>query len=322
MATTPGAFFDQASPTELSALLTNVPRAFSGFATTNGTTGADRFVGSSKSEIFVLGAGDKLVKGGSGYDAVVTDQSFKMNPSQSIEVVKLTGSTNAKVTGDNGNNNIFGNDGNNVLSGGAGKDVIVGDAGNDRIAGGQGNDKLFGGAGDDSLTGDAGNDLLDGGDGSDKLMGGAGKDTLMGGAGNDVLDGGADNDRLLGGEGDDLLKGMAGDDKLFGDAGNDKLMGGTGKDSLVGGGGADTLTGGAGKDIFVMEAQAKELVDVITDFVKGQDVIDVSGTGTKSFSELKLETTEGGTLVTAKDGTVFKLAGYDPDDVKSSFFDF
>ncbi|MCC2673819.1 MAG: hemolysin-type calcium-binding protein [Ramlibacter sp.] len=79
------------------------------------------------------------------------------------------------------------------------------------------------------------------------------------------------NDRMRGFGGNDLLAGKAGNDTLAGDGGNDTLCGGTG---------SDILTGGAGSDVFdfnlaTESSNAKR--DVITDFVRGMDKIDLSG---------------------------------------------
>ena len=100
------------------------------------------------------------------------------------------------------------------------------------------------------------------------LTGGAGNDTLTG----DAIDAGS-YDKLFGLAGNDILSGLAGNDSLDGGAGNDALTGGAGK---------DTLTGGAGNDVFYFKAVADSGVtastwDVITDFVRGQDRIDLSG---------------------------------------------
>lgn len=86
------------------------------------------------------------------------------------------------------------------------------------------------------------------------------------------------------------LIGTAGVDKLTADdrgsyldgkAGNDVLKGGAGNDTLVGGSGRDVMTGGGGHDTFVFKAVSDMGTnaanrDVITDFVKGQDKIDLS----------------------------------------------
>lgn len=96
--------------------------------------------------------------------------------------------------------------------------------------------------------------------------------TNPGTPGDDVVNGTTGNDELSGGDGND---------KLLGKAGNDVLDGGTGNDKLIGGGGADTMTGGTGADMFVYTSIWDSTPgtlnhDVITDFVSGEDKIDLS----------------------------------------------
>jgi serralysin len=60
----------------------------------------------------------------------------------------------------------------------------------------------------------------------------------------------------------------------------EKAIGGSGADTFVGGKGANTLVGNAGADIFAYLTAADSTAaarDVINDFVKGQDKIDLSG---------------------------------------------
>ena len=182
----------------------------------------------------------------------------------------MTSSATAAVT-TAGVNTITGNSRSNTLLSTVGDDVIDGGAGLDTVSytkataavsvtlasnaaqntGGAGTDTLLN---IENLTGSRYNDTLTGNAGANRLNGGAGKDTLTGNAGNDVLTGGAGNDTLLGGEG------------------NDTLIGGTGK---------DVLTGGAGKDVFKFNSRTESGLtstqrDVITDFVQGQDKINLS----------------------------------------------
>ena len=128
-----------------------------------------------------------------------------------------------------------------------------------------------GGSGNDKLVGSLGNDTLFGESGSDTLLGGDGNDKLFGGSGHDVLDGGKDNDLLDGGTGKDQLDGGAGNDVLKAGSGNDVLKGGLGQDILTGGAGADTFTFQITSDSPAGQA------DVITDFERGQDMIDLRG---------------------------------------------
>ena len=116
------------------------------------------------------------------------------------------------------------------------------------IIGTNGKDTLDGGAGDDVLDGGNGKDFLNGEDGNDLLLGGRGKDTLIGGAGNDTLDGGSLDDTLNGAAGNDLL---------------------------ISGRGQDTVTGGAGADTFLYNVP-QDGRDTITDFMAGEDIIDLS----------------------------------------------
>lgn len=81
----------------------------------------------------------------------------------------------------------------------------------------------------------------------------------------------------------DLLIGGLGNDTLNGLTGNDTLVGGTGNDTLTGGAGDDTLIGGNGSDIFRYDARGFGQ-DTITDFVQGQDRIDLSPLGIGDFS--------------------------------------
>jgi serralysin len=195
---------------------------------------------------------------------------------------------NAK--GGSGDDVIIGNAVANILDGGAGTDTVSyrgadsgvtlslaslrgtgGDAAGDRyvsieqaegsafadtLGGGNNGDGLSGLAGDDTLNGFNGADTLEGGDGNDSLSGGNHDDTLDGGAGDDALDGGNHNDVLLGGDGDDNLSGGNHNDVLNGGAGNDVLVGGNQNDVF-----AFTDLGGT---------------DVVADFRRGQDKIDLS----------------------------------------------
>lgn len=84
-----------------------------------------------------------------------------------------------------------------------------------------------------------------------------------------TLGGAAGNDRLTGGAGNDNLDGGAGSDVLNGGAGNDVIRGGTS---------GDVLTGGLGFDTFVFASvgeSANGNPDRITDFIAGQDMLDL-----------------------------------------------
>ena len=262
-------------------------------------------------------------------------------------VENLVGSNAGDVIrGGNVANTILGRGGDDVIDGRGGADILKGEGGADELIGGEGFDRLEGGAGNDVLRGGAAVDELFGGDGADILFGGAGGDLLNGGQGFDfvsytdatagvVIDlrnpngnaGDAAGDRLflienlVGSNRDDVVRGGNVANQVFGRNGDDIVDGRGGADLIDGGGGADTLTGGAGFDTFRYRLVGESAVgasDRITDFTRGQDVIDLSaidadtGTagnqafrfvGTDAFSgsagEVRFVSADGGVTITA-----------------------
>jgi serralysin len=100
--------------------------------------------------------------------------------------------------------------------------------------------------------------------------------------GNDTISGSAASDRLFAWNGNDILNGNGGNDRLNGGFGADTLRGGAGNDTLTGGNAKDRMGGGSGMDIFDFNSTAESgpysgSRDVITDFTRGQDKIDLSG---------------------------------------------
>lgn len=193
------------------------------------------------------------------------------------------------IRGLDDNDIIFGLGGADLLDGGSGADILNGEAGNDTLSGGSqddllsgetGDDVLFGNEGSDVLIGGAGADRLNGEQGDDALFGGTGADLLAGEDGNDQLFGSADNDIQLGGAGNDAVNGEGGNDQLFGGAGADSVSGEDGDDRLYGDAGGDVLVGGGGRDTFIFrevgDSSTAGGVDIIADFVAGQDLVDVS----------------------------------------------
>lgn len=187
------------------------------------------------------------------------------------------------LVGSDGHDSLWGGSGNDTLAGHEGADALYGESGQDRLSGFEGNDTLFGGSGNDELYGYLDHDQLNGGSGDDLLDGGSGHDRLVGDVALDMLNSPdrTSNDTLSGGDGQDTLYGGFGNDVLMGGNGNDLLVGDTGDDTLVGGMGQDTLTGGSGRDsgrdVFVFNPSNEAYLTTITDFVSGEDRIDVSG---------------------------------------------
>ncbi|MGX3066505.1 Ig-like domain-containing protein [Ursidibacter arcticus] len=171
---------------------------------------------------------------------------------------------------------------------------LIGSAFNDTLTGNNANNQIFGGAGDDTIKGGLGNDFINGGEGADLMFGEQGDDiyvvddvadVVTEKAGKDTdhiyslvnytLDENVENLTLIGtkakeGKGNTLNNVIRGND-----VGN-TLSGLEGDDTLIGGLGIDTLTGGAGKDTFVFDSALNGKADIITDFVSGEDKIQLS----------------------------------------------
>lgn len=166
-----------------------------------------------------------------------------------------------------------------TLDGAKTADKIFADAGADVIDGAAGDDLIDGGGDDDRLIGAKGDDVLWGGDGVDQLKGGSGNDQLWGQGLRDKLNGGDGDDYMVGGSGNDALRGGDGNDTAIGGSGNDLIDGGSAFDKISGGKGADTMTGGDSADIFFFGPKDSPVGaghDVVTDFVHGQDLVDLT----------------------------------------------
>jgi Ca2+-binding RTX toxin-like protein len=102
-----------------------------------------------------------------------------------------------------------------------------------------------------------------------------------------TLTGTSGDDQIYGNKAKETLDGREGDDELKGGIGDDTLIGGAGNDTLLGGVGADNLTGGPGADRFQFRYYSESKIsnqgddpgrvgpDTITDFVTGEDKIDL-----------------------------------------------
>ncbi|MFS0736762.1 M10 family metallopeptidase [Sphingomonas sp. 1P06PA] len=245
-------------------------------------------IGGSGDDLIYANAVANVINGNGGVDTVNYDYALS-----GVTVNLATGVNAGGALGDLLSNieNVVGSAFADTITGNSGNNLIdAGTGGLDRLAGGTGIDTLsYANASDavsvnlqTNVTGlDATGDTISGfenvigsafadqltGTSSDNILNGlAGADRLDGGAGNDTIDGGDDADLIYGGLGNDSLLGGAGADRVNGDAGDDRLDGGLG---------ADILTGGAGRDIFAF-TDADGATDVIADFRRGQDQIDLS----------------------------------------------
>ncbi|TFL17799.1 M10 family metallopeptidase C-terminal domain-containing protein [Jannaschia formosa] len=113
-------------------------------------------------------------------------------------------------------------------------------------------------------------------------------------------------DEIRGGAGDDMINGGDGDDMLFGEGDNDMIMGGAGADTITGGSEDDMLSGGAGADVFVYKTLA-DGADMITDFVDGEDMVDLSGIDGLRGSMVSIEDVDSGAMVMIGDTSILFL---------------
>ncbi|MEH2065628.1 MAG: M10 family metallopeptidase C-terminal domain-containing protein, partial [Nostoc sp.] len=81
------------------------------------------------------------------------------------------------------------------------------------------------------------------------------------------------------------IQGTNRNDNLVGTSGNDTIQGLNGNDTLSGLGGNDQLSGGAGNDVFKLAYYQEK--DVVIDFVRGQDKIDVRSLNISDWTTLQ-----------------------------------
>jgi serralysin len=202
----------------------------------------------------VLGADNDTVSDSGGIDTVTSTITRSIAALATIENLALLGAGNINATGNALANILTGNAGHNTLNGAAGADTLNGGLGNDTYVLGAESDSVADTGGVDTITSTVTRNLASFAV-IERLF-------LVGGVN-------------INGAGNGL------DNTIVGNSGANTLSGGAGLDTLTGGLGRDVLSGEAGNDVFDFNSVAETGVnvstrDVIRDFAKGQDRIDLS----------------------------------------------
>ena len=140
--------------------------------------------------------------------------------------------------------------------------------------------------------GGAGDDVLYFGDSGGMAYGEGGNDVAVGGAGAEVFVMGDGADIVYGNGGQDYFYMGAGNDVMFGGSGVDVMLGEAGDDYMDGGSGIDYYFGGAGFDTFVAGNQPG--VKVVQDFIAGEDLVRLEGSGFTSFADIVAHSYQNG----------------------------
>jgi Ca2+-binding RTX toxin-like protein len=228
--------------------------------TLNGGLGNDRLIGGAGNDIYVINGGDTIVEDtAAGTDTVQSTVAYTLG--LNLENLTLTGTSAINGTGNTLNNVISGNSAANTLNGGIGNDTLNGGLGNDRLIGGVGND-VYVINGGDTIVEDvaAGTDTV--------------QSTVAYALGLNLENLTLTGSGAINGTGNTLnnvITGNGAANTLNGGIGNDRITGGLGKDTLVGGVGADTFVFNTISD----STTVSTTWDIITDFTRGQDKIDL-----------------------------------------------
>ena len=235
----------------------------------DGGVGADTLIGGLGNDSYTVdNIGDVVIETsakGKEIDSVNSLVTYTL--SDYVENLTLTGTAAINGKGNALDNTLLGNSAANTLNGAAGDDSLDGGAGADTLIGGLGNDDYtIDNIGDVVTETSSLATEIDSVYSSVSYILGANVENL-------ILTGSA----AINGTGNELAN------TLIGNELGNILNGGAGNDLLIGGAGPDILIGGAGNDIFAFKDPKDFMIfskfpvrDIITDFVSGQDKIDLS----------------------------------------------
>ncbi|WP_394754772.1 hypothetical protein, partial [Crenothrix sp.] len=220
----------------------NILNGSLGNDTLNGGLGPDTLIGGDGNDsYYVDNIGDKVNETNATASTGGTDIVYSYlniyTLGTNVENGRIATTTAANLTGNTLNNNLYANSANNIMDSGTGIDTLS---------------YLYGTIANTGVTVSLATT-------SAQTTVGSGSDTVL------------NFENLIGSNYND---------KLTGNSGNNILNGGLGNDIISGGAGKDTLMGGNGNDSFDFNALNELNIginrDVITDFTRGQDKIDLA----------------------------------------------
>jgi Ca2+-binding RTX toxin-like protein len=241
----------------------------------DGGAGNDSIVGGDGNDILIGGTGNDSMTGGLGDDAYFVGQALDVVTEAALggtdEIITTLGSYTLGAEIENLSFDSI--NGTGPFSG-------TGNAANNIITGGQGNDTLDGAAGVDTLVGGNGNDTYVVNSTTDVIIESAdgGSDTISANISFSLLN--VSNIENLHMSAGGTGTGNDSANMLTSNGTGNSLVGNGGNDTLNGGGGNDTLNGGFGRDVFLYSGAATTAnlgTDLIQDFTRGEDLIDLSG---------------------------------------------
>ena len=278
--------------------------------------------------------------GGFRFDDGDSDFSFDVTTASigNVNILFSGGGMGNLTVGTQDDDALTATSGNDSILAGQGTDTIAAGGGNDTISGGtQGDVFVFvreTGASDVITDFELGRDVIDLRDASFTGLDEFTDLTITNDGGDAIVDiGDGHTIRLSGVDYATLdanaftfgsIEGTSGADTLAGTANSDIMSAGDGDDTILGGGGNDTMSGGNGADTYSMlhENGAR---DVITDFITGTDIIDLSDSSFAVYSIAQLNLSNnysGDAVLDLGGGHTVRLAGVDYAALDSADFIF
>ncbi len=246
-----------------------------GFGNTDKLWDIENVIGSEYNDVLAGNSGANTFVGGDGKDTLSGG-----NGTDTVDYSSSTSGVKVSLWQETASNDGFGNTDTlwnieNVI-GSEYNDVLAGNSGANKLEGGSGVDEIYGGADDDILIGGSSYDYIDGGSGNDTVDYSSSTSRVWVGLGNEKAtdDGLGANDKLVNIEN---IVGSSYNDLLTGSEADNLINGGNGNDVIYSSAGNDTFTGGQGRDVFLF--YSSDGTDTITDFVSGEDQIQIVKSG-------------------------------------------